>query len=238
VEKNYDAMSRKAALIVASQVIMKPDSVLGLATGSTPLGLYRELVKMYQREEVDFSEAKTFNLDEYYQLSPDHPQSYHLYMKDNLFKYINVKPENIHIPKGSSSEIQRECAAYEGLIKKAGGIDLQVLGIGENGHIGFNEPAEELRAQTQLVNLAEETIYVNSRFFRSMDEVPRQAITMGLGTILKARRILLLANGPKKAEAIKKTVSGQITTKCPSSFLQTHPDVTIILEQEAASLLY
>ncbi|HBG17394.1 MAG TPA: glucosamine-6-phosphate deaminase [Firmicutes bacterium] len=237
VEKNYDTMSKKAALIVASQVILKPNCILGLATGSTPLGMYRELIAMFKKGEIDFSKIKTFNLDEYYQLPPDKAQSYHFFMAENLFNHINVKPENIHIPEGMAIDIQKECKEYESAIEQAGGIDLQVLGIGENGHIGFNEPGDSLRAQTQLVGLAEDTIKANSRFFDSRDEVPRQAVTMGLGTILKARRILLLANGPKKAQAIKETVSGYITTKFPSSFLQIHPDVTLILDQEAASLI-
>lgn len=237
IEKDYKAMSKKAALIVASQVLLKPKSVLGLATGSTPLGMYRELIEMYKREELDLSGIKTFNLDEYYQLPPDNPQSYYYFMYNNFFNHINIKPENIRLPKGISQDVKRECEEYETAIEKAGGIDLQVLGIGENGHIGFNEPGEHLRVQTQLINLTDETINANSRFFESEDEVPRQAITMGLGSILKARRILLLANGKKKAQAIKKTVSGYLTTKCPASFLQTHPDVTLILDKEAASLL-
>lgn len=237
IEKNYENMSKKAALIVASQVLLKPNSVLGLATGSTPLGMYRELIEMYKRKELDFSEVRTFNLDEYYQLPPDNPQSYYYFMYNNFFNYININFENIHLPKGLSQDVESECKEYEIAIKKAGGIDLQVLGIGENGHIGFNEPGESLQVQTRLINLTEETINVNSRFFDSKDKVPRQAITMGIGSILKARRILLLANGKKKASAIKKTVNGYITTKCPSSFLQTHPDVTLIIDEDAASLI-
>jgi len=237
IGKDYDEMSKKAALMVAAQVLLKPASVLGLATGSTPLGLYRELIGMNQRGDVDFADITTFNLDEYYPLGPDHPQSYHRFMYENFFNHINVKPERIHLPDGMAADIQTACATYERMIAEAGGIDLQVLGIGVNGHIGFNEPNPSLLAETHLVDLSEETIKVNSRFFSSVDEVPRQALTMGIGTILKARRIILLASGRNKAEAIKKTVSGLVTSACPSSFLQTHPDVTLILDQEAAALL-
>ncbi|NLW56949.1 MAG: glucosamine-6-phosphate deaminase [Firmicutes bacterium] len=237
VENNYDEMSRTAAGIVADEVRRKPDCVLGLATGSTPLGMYRELIAMYQREELDFSGIKTFNLDEYFTLPPDHPQSYHYFMFENFFNHINVPKEQIHLPQGTATDIQKACQEYEKAIAQAGGIDLLVLGIGENGHIGFNEPAERLQVGTHLADLTEETVRVNSRFFPSLPKVPRQAVTMGLGTILKARRILLLANGLRKAPAIKETVSGFITTKCPASLLQVHPDMTLILDREAASLL-
>lgn len=237
IGKDYAEISKKAALMVAAQIMLKPNSVLGLATGSTPLGLYRELIVMFQRGELDFSAVKTVNLDEYYPIAPDHPQSYHYFMYDHLFNHINVKPENIHLPKGNTDRVKAECDAYERMITQSGGIDLQVLGIGVNGHIGFNEPHSYLHAQTHLVDLAEETIQVNSRFFATPDDVPRQALTMGMGTILKARRILLMANGRSKAEALKKTVNGLVTTECPSSFLQTHPAVTLICDQEAAALL-
>ncbi|NLM38358.1 MAG: glucosamine-6-phosphate deaminase [Firmicutes bacterium] len=234
---DYAEMSKKAALIVAAQVILKPDCVLGLATGSTPLGLYRELIAMYQRGEVDFSKVTTINLDEYYPITPDHPQSYHYFMDQNLFNHINVDRKKIHLPNGMADSVVEECQKYEQLIAEVGGIDLQVLGIGVNGHIGFNEPNPGLNSRTHLVDLKQETIKANSRFFQSEAEVPRQALTMGMGTILKARRIVLLANGRNKAEAIKKTVQGMVTTECPSSFLQTHPDVTLLLDREAAALL-
>lgn len=201
------------------------------------MGLYRELIAMYQRGEVDFSKVTTFNLDEYYPITPDHPQSYHYFMYQNLFNHINVQPENIHLPNGTAEPVEAECSNYERMIAAAGGIDLQVLGIGVNGHIGFNEPNPYLHARTHLTDLKEETIKVNSRFFQSEAEVPRQALTMGIGTILKARRILLLASGENKAQAIKKTVQGLVTTECPASFLQTHPDVTLLLDREAAALL-
>ncbi len=237
IGKDYAEISKKAALIVAAQVVLKPDCVLGLATGSTPLGLYRELIAMYERGEVDFSKVTTFNLDEYYPITPDHPQSYHYFMYQNLFNHINIDPNRIHLPNGMADPVEEECNNYERLIAEAGGIDLQVLGIGVNGHIGFNEPNPGLSSRTHLVDLKQETIKANSRFFQSEAEVPRQALTMGMGTILKARRIILLASGNSKAEAIKKTVQGMVTTECPSSFLQTHPDVTLLLDQEAAALL-
>ena len=237
VEEDYQSMSKKAALFVSGQVILKPETVLGLATGSTPLGMYRELIEMYKRGEVDFSRVKTFNLDEYYQLPHDDVQSYHYFMKENFFKHINIKEDNTHLPDGMAADIEEECREYERAIESSGGIDLQVLGIGENGHIGFNEPADSLNVFTGLVDLTEETIKVNSRFFASMEEVPTKAITVGMGTILKARRIILLANGEKKARAIRRTVCGQVTTQVPSSFLQLHPDVTLILDKAAAALL-
>lgn len=237
IGKDYDEISKKAALIVAAQVVLEPACVLGLATGSTPLGLYRELIAMYQRGELDFSGVTTFNLDEYYPITPDHPQSYHYFMYQNLFNHINVNPEKIHLPSGMADPVEAECTNYERLIAAAGGIDLQVLGIGVNGHIGFNEPNSSLHARTHLVDLKQETIKANSRFFQSEADVPRQALTMGIGSILKARRILLLASGGNKAEAIKETVQGLVTTECPATFLQTHPNVTLLLDQEAAALL-
>jgi len=223
--------------MVASQITLKPDSNLGLATGGTPLAMYDKLIEMFREDEVDFSEVKSFNLDEYCGLEADHPNSYHYYMYDNFFKEINIKKENIHIPNGKADDFDRECRDYEETIKKAGGIDLQILGIGSNGHIGFNEPAESLNVATEVVNLSEETIKANSRYFESEDNVPKKAISMGMATILKADRIILLARGKNKAEAIKKTVNGKISTQEPASLLQTHPQVTIILDQKAASLI-
>jgi len=199
--------------------------------------MYDKLIEMFREDEVDFSEVKSFNLDEYCGLEADHPNSYHYYMYDNFFKEINIKKENIHIPNGKADDFDRECRDYEETIKKAGGIDLQILGIGSNGHIGFNEPAESLNVATEVVNLSEETIKANSRYFESEDNVPKKAISMGMATILKADRIILLARGKNKAEAIKKTVNGKISTQEPASLLQTHPQVTIILDQKAASLI-
>ena len=235
--KDYEAMSKKAALLVASQVRLKSNSVLGLATGSTPLGMYDELIDMYKKDEINFSEVKTFNLDEYCNLSPEHPQSYNYYMNDNFFDHVNIQKENINLLNGMTNDIKKECLEYDMKIKRAGGIDLQVLGIGANGHIGFNEPGKRLNVKTHQVELAQKTIEDNSRFFDTKDEVPRKAITVGIATILKSKRILLLASGENKAEAIKETVSGYVSTQVPSSLLQTHPEVTIIIDEAAAKLL-
>jgi glucosamine-6-phosphate deaminase len=237
VEKDYQAMSKKAALMVASQITLKPDSNLGLATGGTPLAMYNNLIELYREDEIDFSEVQSFNLDEYCGLQADHPNSYHYYMNNNFFKEINIKKENIHIPDGNAEDFDKECRDYETFIKKARGIDLQILGIGSNGHIGFNEPAENLNVATEVVNLTEETIEANSRYFDSKDEVPKKAISMGMATILKADRIVLLVSGKSKAEAVKSTISGKISTHIPASLLQTHPEITILLDQEAAALI-
>ena len=237
IEPNYEKMSKKAALMVASQVRLKPESVLGLATGSTPRGMYNELINMYEKNEIDFSDVITFNLDEYHDLSPENPQSYHYYMYHNFFKHINIKEKNYHLLEGTTSNIERECNQYDKKIQQAGGIDLQILGIGPNGHIGFNEPGEKLNVTTHLVDLTEETINANSRFFDSKANVPQQALTVGIATILKSDRIILLASGKNKAEAIKQTVNDNLTTQVPSSLLQTHPEVTLIIDEDAASLL-
>lgn len=234
---NYDEMSKKAAEIVKKQIKEKPNTVLGLATGSTPLVMYKHLIEMYKRGEIDFSNVITFNLDEYIGLSPDHPQSYHYFMFHNFFNHINIKKENVHIPNGIAEDLEEECRKYEEEIEKAGGIDLQILGIGINGHIGFNEPDESIETKTHVVTLTEKTINANKRFFKSAEEVPRKAITMGLGSIMKAKKIVLLASGKNKAEAIKETIKGQLTTKVPATVLALHPDVTIIIDKEAASLI-
>ncbi|MFW5988557.1 MAG: glucosamine-6-phosphate deaminase [bacterium] len=235
IEEDYQAMSKKAALLLASQVTLKPDSVLGLATGSTPKGMYQELIEMYRIGEVDFSEVISFNLDEYYRLPHDNRQSYFYYMQENFFKHVNIKSRNIFIPDGMVDDVKGECREYEERIRRCGGIDLQVLGIGANGHVGFNEPAERLNVTTDLVNLSEDTIADNSRFFESEEMVPQKAISVGMATILKAKRIILLASGESKAEAIKNTVSGYVCTQTPSSLLQTHLEVTLIIDEEAAT---
>lgn len=237
VVKNYEEMSKKAASIISSQVIIKPNSVLGLATGDTPLGMYKELIKKYKENEVDFSKVKTFNLDEYYGLERDNIQSYYFYMINNFFKFINIDSNNINIPNGTSNDIEEVCLNYERKIKEAGGIDMQVLGIGVNGHIGFNEPNTNFEAQTHLVDLDEKTIKSNARFFNSIDEVPKKAISMGIKTILQSKKIILLAIGESKAEAVYNTVNGKISPKIPSSILQLHQNVTIILDESAAKLL-
>lgn len=237
VAKNYDELSKKAADMVASQLILKPDSVLGLATGGTPVGMYKELVRMYRDGKFSFKDVTTFNLDEYYGLDRDNPQSYYYYMMENLFKHVDIDLNNINIPNGRVENIEKECMEYEEKIEKAGGIDLQVLGIGKNGHIGFNEPDVKFEAKTHLVRLDEDTIRANSRFFNSIDEVPTKAISMGIKTIMHSRKIIMLASGKEKADIIEKMVNGPITPDVPASILQLHPDVTLILDMDAASKL-
>ena len=237
VVDNYEEMSKRAALMVASQVTLKPDSVLGLATGDTPSGMYKELISLYNKKEVDFKEVRTFNLDEYYGLNPENSQSYYKYMMNNLFNSINISKENINMPDGMTKDVNDFCLLYEKKIKTFGGIDMQVLGIGGNGHIGFNEPNVNFEAATHLVNLDEQTIEANSRFFKSVEDVPVQAISMGIKTIMNSKKIILLANGLNKAEAIEKAVRGKINPSIPASILQLHNDVTIIIDKEAASLL-
>ncbi len=234
---NYDELSKQAAEIVAEQVRKKNDSVLGLPTGSTPEGMYACLVSMYKNSEIDFSAVVTFNLDEYVGLPPDHSQSYNYYMHSNLFDHVNAKKSNVHIPHCKDQDPNLICLEYEQDIKKAGGIDLQILGIGTNGHIGFNEPDQFLYTETHLVELTEETIEANSRFFKSRDEVPLKAVTMGVGSIMAAAKIILLASGESKAEVISEMCSGKVTTRVPASLLQLHRDVTVLVDREAASLL-
>jgi len=237
VERNYDKMSKKAAQLVKQQINDKPDSVLGLPTGGTPLKMYEELIEMYNKGEIDFSEVITFNLDEYCGLPPDHPQSYHYYMYKNFFDHVNIKEENINILDGMTQNIERECNEYEKRIEEAGGIDLQILGIGPNGHIGFNEPSESLNDKTHLVQLTEETREANSRFFNSKEDVPKKALTMGISSILKSDKIIIMASGESKASAINKTLSGQINTCTPSTLLQTHSNVSVIVDKDAALYL-
>jgi len=239
VVQDYDQMSKKAASLVAGKLKEKKDLVLGLATGSTPEGMYANLVKMYREGHLDFSLVTTFNLDEYVDLCPQHPQSYHTYMYKHLFDHINIKPENINIPCYTKNNLSASdaCRDYDQKIVQTGGIDLQVLGIGVNGHIGFNEPASSLPINTHLVELASETIEANSRFFNSIEQVPRRALTMGLGPIMHARLILLLASGGSKAHALKESFSGLVTTEVPASLLQLHPNVVVIVDRDAASLL-
>jgi glucosamine-6-phosphate deaminase len=237
VVDNYEEMSKRAAKMIASQVILKPDSVLGLATGDTPLGMYKELIELYKKDEVDFNEVRTFNLDEYYGLNRKNPQSYFSYMVNNLFNHININRENINVPSGMAKDINAVCLEYENKIKEAGGIDMQVLGVGGNGHIGFNEPNVNFEAETHLVNLDEQTIEANSRFFDSIKDVPIKAISMGIKTIMNSKKIILLASGTSKAEVIEKAIKGKINPNVPASILQLHNDVTIILDKEAASYL-
>lgn len=237
IAKDKNEFARMSANILAQQIKEKPDSVLGLATGSTPLGLYGELADMHKRGELDFSKVTTFNLDEYKGLPRDHSQSYYRYMTENLFDKINIPKENVNLPNGAVDDSQAECARYEEKIKDLGGIDLQVLGIGHNGHIGFNEPGTLFESTTALIDLDERTIEANSRFFDSPDQVPRQALSMGIKTIMQARKIILMISGKDKAEIAVKALKGPITPEVPASVLQLHPFVTVVLDQEAASLL-
>ncbi len=235
--KDYKGLSEKAAQIVASQLILKPDSVLGLATGSTPEGLYNELIRLYELNIIDFKDVTTFNLDEYYGIHRHNPQSYYHYMRKNLLDYINIKKDSINIPNGLSENVKKHCDEYEEKIKASGGVDFQILGIGRNGHIGFNEPSDEFKEKTHLVYLQDETIEDNARFFENIDEVPHKAISMGIKTIMYAKKILLVANGDAKAQAIYDSIKGPITPKVPASVLQLHRDLTVVVDEEAGKLI-
>ncbi|MGL5149201.1 MAG: glucosamine-6-phosphate deaminase [Clostridium sp.] len=237
VVKNYDEMSKAAAEVMANVVITKPNAVLGLATGGTPEGLYNELIKMNKDGKIDFSNITSVNLDEYVGLSGEHEQSYRYFMNNKLFNHVNINKERTFVPNGLAADIAEEGRAYDAKIDELGGIDIQLLGIGNNGHVAFNEPDNCLVAGTHLTGLTESTIQANARYFESADEVPKTAITMGLGQIMKAKKILLLASGEGKAEAIQGVVSGQITTANPATMLQMHRDVTLIVDEAAAKLL-
>ena len=238
VTNSYDEMSKVAArLVVAGQLYLKPNSVLGLATGSTPEGMYAELVKVHNNVGLDFSDVISFNLDEYIGLNKDNEQSYYYFMHKHLFDHVNIKPENIHIPNGNPENLVEECKKYDELIEAKGGIDLQILGIGQNAHIGFNEPDIKFEATTHKVKLDEETIEANSRFFDNKDDVPKYAISMGIKTIMLAKKIILLASGKNKAQAIYKAIYGSVRPDAPASILQLHRDVVVIVDKEAASLL-
>jgi glucosamine-6-phosphate deaminase len=238
LKRDYEEVSREAAKIVAGAVRSRPSSVLGLATGSTPLGLYRELIRLHREEHLDFSGVVCFNLDEYLGLPHSHPQSFHTFMNTHLFSRLNVLPQNIHIPDGTvTRDFDSYCASYEADIRRAGGIDLQILGIGRNGHVGFNEPTSSLASRTRLKALSLETIEDNRKSFASEKEVPKCAITMGIGTILEARRILILASGKSKAEAVANSIEGPVTASIPASVLQLHPDVTFLVDDEASASL-
>jgi glucosamine-6-phosphate deaminase len=230
-------MSQHAANLIAERIRRNPKLVLGLATGSTPLGTYQELARMYGEEGLDFSGIETFNLDEYVGIGPNHPQSYHFFMKENFFKKVNIKESNSHLPDALAQDIEAMCASYEESIKKAGGIDVQLLGIGRDGHIAFNEPGSSLGSRTRIKTLAPETVSDNARFFRSLDEVPRFAITMGVGTILEARELILLASGKEKADAVRLATEGPIASEITASVIQLHPRASMVLDEQAASLL-
>ncbi|MBU5485002.1 glucosamine-6-phosphate deaminase [Clostridium sp. MSJ-11] len=237
IKKSYDELSRFAALEIKKLIDEKPNCVLGLATGSTPIGLYKELVKLHKEGEIDFSKITTFNLDEYRGLDGDHNQSYRYFMDDNLFNHINIDKNNTFVPNGVAQDVDDECKKYEELMEEKGGVDIQVLGIGVNGHIGFNEPNKHLYMDTHIEDLTDETISSNLRFFSSREEMPTQAITMGIGSIMKAKRIILLISGKNKADIVAKLFSGKITTELPASILQIHNNCTVVLDEEAASLL-
>ena len=229
-------MSRKAANIISAQIITKPNCVLGLATGSTPVGTYKQLVEWYNKGDLDFSEVSTVNLDEYKGLDHDNDQSYYYFMMNNLFKHVNIDLSRTHVPDGTEPDSEKACADYEEIVRSYGGIDLQLLGLGHNGHIGFNEPSDNFAKVTHCVDLTESTIKANARFFEKIEDVPTQAYTMGIGTIFKAKRILLIASGKDKAEIVKKAFCGPIDPQVPASILQLHPDVTVVLDEDAASL--
>jgi len=238
LKPNSAELGREAARMVAKAVRRNPALRLGLATGSTMLAMYQELVRLHQRESLDFSKVITFNLDEYLGVSSNHPQSFHKFMQENFFAHVDVDPSNIHIPDGSiKGNYEQYCASYEEAIRNAGGIDLQILGIGRNGHVGFNEPTSSLGSRTRLKVLSKETIQDNRKFFASEDEIPQCAITMGIGTILESKRILLLATGSSKAAAIAKAIEGPLTASVTASALQLHSDVTFIIDREAGAEL-
>lgn len=235
ISSTYDEMSIEAAKYVADAIKAKPDIVLGLPTGGTPVGMYKELVRLHNEEGLDFSKVRTFNLDEYLGLDSDHPQSYRYFMETNLFSHVNIKKENIHFLSGIAEDPNEECLRYEKAIADVGGIDLMILGIGTNGHIGFNEPANCLQANSHLVALAQSTIEANARFFEKKEDVPTRAVTMGVGSILRSKEIILLASGKSKQDAIYGTTNGVVTLDLPASLLQLHRDVTLFLDEEAAA---
>jgi glucosamine-6-phosphate deaminase len=237
IKSTYEEMSAVAAQEVARLLNTKPNAVLGMATGSTPLGLYQELVRLHREEGLDFSQVTTFNLDEYVGLRPDHPQSYHYFMHENFFQHVNVPKQNIYIPSGNTSNYRAFCSWYEQRIEECGGIDLQILGIGSDGHVAFNEPGSSLSSRTRLKTLAKQTIDDNARFFERREDVPVYAITMGVGTILEADQLILLANGKNKADAVAKGVEGPVTSMVTASALQLHPSAKVFLDDEAASCL-
>ena len=235
VSDDYKGMSRKAANIVSAQVILNPSCVLGLATGSTPIGMYKQLIDWYNKGDLDFSQVKSVNLDEYVGLAPTHDQSYRYFMQHNLFDHVNIDPANTNVPNGLASDPEAECERYNEVIRSMGGIDVQVLGMGHNGHIGFNEPGQAFELETHVVDLTERTIEANARFFASKDEVPKQAITMGIKSIMQARQILVVVSGEDKAEIVKKAFFGPVVPQVPASILQMHPNVVLCGDKAALS---
>ena len=237
IKKNYEELSKIAAEEFAKVVIEKPTAVLGLATGGSPIGMYKELIAKCENKELDFSKCTSINLDEYIGLNPEHEQSYRNFMNTNLFNHINIDKAKTFVPNGLAENLEEECKNYDKKIEELGGIDVQLLGIGNNGHIAFNEPGDELSAGTHIISLTDSTIEANARFFDSIDEVPRKALTMGLGGIMKAKKIILIASGEGKAEAIKGLLSGKITTDNPATMLQMHRDVVVVVDEAAAKLI-
>ena len=233
--KDYKDMSRKAANIISGQIIMKPNCVLGLATGSTPIGTYEELVERYRNGDLDFSEVTSVNLDEYKGLPRENDQSYYYFMNDHLFRHVNINKDRTYLPNGMEPASDKACAEYNRIIASVGGIDLQLLGLGHNGHIGFNEPADSFELKTHCVDLTDSTIQANQRFFASYDDVPKQAYTMGIKTIMQAKKVLVVVSGEDKAEIVKKAFFGQVTPRVPASILQIHKDVTIVADEAALS---
>ena len=233
--KNYQELSRKAANIIAAQVILKPDSVLGLATGSSPVGTYEQLVQMYENGDLDFSQVTTVNLDEYKGLAGTDPQSYRYFMNSNLFHKINIPHDRTFVPDGTEADSSAACAEYDRKLQKTGPADIQILGLGHDGHIGFNEPADHFEASTHCVDLTEQTIQANKRFFEKEEDVPRQAYTMGIGTIMNSRKILVVVSGKDKASILKSVIEGPVTPHVPGSILQFHQDCTIIADEDALS---
>ena len=233
--KDYKDMSRKAANIISAQVIMKPNCVLGLATGSTPIGTYDQLVEWYNKGDLDFSEVTTVNLDEYKGLPRTNDQSYYYFMHQHLFDRVNIDPERTNVPNGMEPDAEKECGRYEELIRSLGGVDLQLLGLGHNGHIGFNEPGEAFEKETHCVDLTESTIEANKRFFASADDVPKQAYTMGIKTIMQAKKILIVVNGENKADIVERAFFGPVTPEVPASILQLHNDVTLVGDEAAVA---
>ena len=235
--RDYDHMSRQAANIISAQVILKPNSVLGLATGSSPIGIYKQLIDWYRKGDIDFSQVHTVNLDEYVGLPADHEQSYALFMRHNFFDHVNIDQKNTHIPDGTNPDAEAECKRYDALIASLGGTDLQLLGIGPNGHIGFNEPADAFEKGTHRVRLTDATIQANKRFFDHEDQVPRFAYTMGICDIMQAQRVVLVASGKNKAEIVREAFLGPVTPHVPASILQLHRHFTLVVDADAGSLL-
>ena len=237
VAENYTDMSRKAANILSAQVILKPDTVMGLATGSSPVGTYQQLIEWYKKGDLDFAQVRTVNLDEYAGLAPEHSQSYRRFMQENFFDHINIPRENTHVPNGLAPDLEAECRRYNQVIQSLGGIDIQLLGMGHNGHIGFNEPGQAFELETHVVDLTDNTIEANARFFASRDEVPRQAITMGIKSIMQAQRIVMVVSGADKADIVRAAFAGPVVPQVPASILQMHPNFILVGDKAALSKL-